>query len=192
MKIKRLSDGIVTNAIADRFIDPTNEHVYYNLTHGNKGHGTWKWFSGLKVSDFNVNDISITLDGDNYNLVPVYKKGKLLKDNKNNICYNVVIDNDPYHKNDILLLWNIPSRGYKDIEYDIDGVVEVIGVGVSGKSRGESTVTSPAPVLEIAGDCVLMWRGKDVRGNAISQTIEYSYHESKWVIGGILKAVGDA
>jgi len=186
MKILRLTDSLVSPACTNKHVDTTTNKCYSNLTHGTKGPATWMWFAGISPKHFpNNSGDELLLDGDNYSLVPVYKKSMLLRDKKDNICYNVTIDNDPTHKNDIILLWSIPGRTYADITFEVSGSVELLGEGVYGKSRGPNSITIPAPVLEIFGDCKLVWIGKDSNGHTVSQVVDYAYTESKWDIGSI-------
>jgi len=188
MRIERLSDGMITSAIADRYVDPVSKKVYFNLAHGAKGPSTWKWYAGLSAKHFSSEDNCVILDGDNYNILPIYSKGDILRDKVGNICYNVVIDNDLAHHKDIILLWGIPTRGYRNLSYTIHGGVELIGEGKAGKSRGPNSVVGPAPVLEIIGDCELVWYGTDTSGAAVKQVAKYQYYDSKWSIGGVEKS----
>ena len=183
MKIMRLIDSIIDVAVADRYDDPKSKNRHYNLSHGSKGASTWRWYAGLDPRCFPNDSNCVVLDNDNYNLKPVYSKNKLLKDAKGNICYNIVTDSNPEHKHDILLLWSIPVRNCTDVEFSIDGDVDIVGTGYSGKSRGEKSTVTPAPVLEITGDCVLKWSGTTKQGKSVKQTVSYRYYESHWTIG---------
>jgi len=185
MKILRLVNSIITTATANKYIDPKSGKQYFNLTHGVKGPATWKWYAGVSPKYFPEEVDSIIFDNDNYGLIPVYRNNKLLADTKGNLCYNIITDNDPSNESDILLLWTIPTRTYKDIKYNISGSVDLLGEGSHGRSRGPNSVSTPAPVLEIYGDCQLRWSGLSSEDGEIEQIISYDYASSKWAIGAI-------
>jgi len=182
MKILRLSNSVISAAIADKYIDSKTNHEHFNINHGARGPDTWRWFACLHDMYFKSKEPQIVLDNDNYELDPVSRNGEPLTDTKGNQCYNIVIDNDPAHKNDILLLWTIPGRGYDNVEYDVSGSVEVIGAGSLGKSRIEGTTSYPAPVLLISGDCTLKWEGINSDGMKVTQVVNYEYWNTTWNI----------
>jgi hypothetical protein len=185
MKILRLSNSIVRPAIADRYIDPASGVIHFNLRHGSKGKGSWLWYAGLSSTHFNSKEDSISLDDDNYGLVEVYSKGILLKDKRDNICYNVIIDNDPSHANDILLLWTITGTGYSDVSYEYSGCADLVGMGISSRLLRPEDGKVDAPILNIYGDCSMRWNATNSSGTKISQDINYVFCDNEWNIGPI-------
>jgi len=182
MKILRLSNSVISCAIADKYVDSNSGKVHFNINHGSRGTNTWRWYACLHDLYFKSEESHITLDGDAYELDPVMRNGSPLVDSKDNQCYNVVMDNDPCHKNDILLLWTIPGRGYDNVEYSVTGNIELIGEGSSGKSRLEGAASYPSPILLISGDCKLHWSGVNSNGDKVSQNISYDYWNTNWGI----------
>jgi len=185
MKILRLTDSVVTNAEADIYVDPLTKHKYFNLAHGTKGPATWKWYAGVDPSYFDKEGVTLVFDRDSYNLAPIYKAGKPVSDKKGNLCYNVIIDNDPSHRKDVVLLWSIPARTYTNVEYSISGSAQEIGLGVFGKSRGINSIIIPAPVVEIFGNCTLTWSAMNSDNVTIMQSITYNHYDTSWDIGSL-------
>lgn len=185
MKIKRLTDAGASPAIADVYIDPDTKKKHFNLVHGIKGADLWKWYAGIDPNYIDTNTDKLVLDQDNYCLTPVMRGGKHMMDKKNNKCYNIATDNNPSHCTDVLLLWNIPSRSYRNISYSISGDVSLIGEGYNGKSTSDRVITAPAPVLEIFGDCEISWSGINNSGAMVKQQIKYHYHTEQWDINPV-------
>jgi len=170
--------------------DKTTGKRYYNLTHGTKGPGTWRWYAGTDPVKFPSDTPELVLSDSNYLLLPVYKNGNIVKDMRDNICYNIGVDNDPSHSGDILLLWSIPGRTYIDVEFSISGSAELLGKGSVGRSRGDASITWPSPVVEIYGDCELVWVGKTKDNKDVTQIVKYTYASKEWDIGVIAVAEG--
>ncbi len=182
MKILRLTNYQVTPAVAEVYKHKGKN--YFNLKHGMFGSNFWRWSCGLEYKHFKPkkDEVSLTLDNDNYTIVPVKHGGELLKDGMGNVVYNIGIDHSSAYRNDILLLWNIPNKLFKDVTYTLNGMCSEIGRGSVGRTRGTVIYKSPYPVIEIVGDTTLSWTGVDNDGNQYSQTVKYSYAENLWDI----------
>jgi len=185
MRIMRLANSSLSPAIAERYVGESGSKAHYNLKHGTRGSDGWRWSAGLHDASFECEEEFKTLDGCNYDIVPVKVDGRIRKDSVGNIYYNIFVDNDPSHAEDIILLWTIPGRTYTDIEFSVSGDVDVLGEGKAAKSRTKSAGYTVAPVLLIYGDCEFSWAGKCAKGNAVGQTIKYRYGDKDWKISPI-------
>jgi len=184
MRITRLTGSLISPAVADIFINRKTEVVHHNLSHGTKSTGCWKWFAGLSHEHFDLANEPYTLDGDSYVLLPVKKNGLILKDAKGNVCYNIGIDSDPSHVNNILVLWTPAERAYSDVVVDVSGSCEIVGHGknIANRTNRES---SPAPVVEIYGDADLYWTGKRADGVVVCQHVKYNLGTKQWTFSDV-------
>jgi len=163
MKIVRINTNITSPAIAEVYINNKTDRLYYNLTHGTMGDSLWKWVAMLDASKFRpagIND-TLTLTGNDYNIVPIKKdKNNYLKDNVGNMVFKITTDTSEEHKNDLLVLWDIPNKKYDNIFFNLYGLVDTIGMGKNGKVRESSTISTPAPILEVQGESEFTWVAK--------------------------------
>jgi len=174
MRVVRLNSETASPAQATVIENLRTGSLYFNIWHGRRAQKLWSYVCSLNHKFFSprtVNDV-LELNNNNYILKPVMKKGVCVKDTRGNELYCITIDNDPGHKQDILLFWEIPNFNFVDVTYKHSVKAALLGAGASGKIRGNNEYISPYPVLEIVGECVLSWRGKDSQGNVYSQTIE--------------------
>jgi hypothetical protein len=195
MKILRLTSINVGPVIAQTFKKSKDaNNIYFNIKHGSAGKNLWVYSCGLHSVHFkpaNEKD-SLELSGDNYILRPIKKRvgGSeddkiVLKDKIGNTLYSISIDNMRHHKKDIILFWEIPNNNYTDVSYTTSGNVSELGKGWIGKERNEKLYSSPAPVLEIQGNCSLEWVAVDIDGFKIKQTIKYDFEKANWDISPI-------
>lgn len=189
MKILLLRDNIVSPATAIVRKNKTANKLYFYIPHGTRLPGLFAYNMGVNYKDFapkNENE-ELKLDGNNYIILPVRKDDKIVTDSNNNTIYYVAKDYNTSHSDDIILFWEIPNKKYTDVEFKVSGEVEVIAKGFSGKQRGTELYKSPAPVLEIYGDCQFEWSGKSDTG-IVGQSIKYKYSDSNsWNIVNIKK-----
>jgi len=173
MKILKLDHIGIKNAKAVVFKNKKNNELYFNIKHGSSKF--WVWSASLDKKYYkpkNDNDV-LELSENDYILIPIKGKKEVLKDKKNNTLYFISKDYMEIHKNDILLLWEIPNKNYTSVKYKVEGNASVIGTGMAGKERDNVKYTSPAPVVEILGNCKLTWEAVDVNGDKYKQEIEY-------------------
>ena len=154
----------------------------------------FNYHHGLKLKNFHLYTLSFStrhflpksesdkliLKDDNYIIMPIIKDGEKLKDNNNNILYNVHVDNNKSHIKDVILFWEVPNRNYSNIKYKLEGDVELIAEASSGITRSGKLSITPMPVLDIFGDCKLSWNAVNSKGENIEQTIEFNYYEDRW------------
>lgn len=184
MKILNLSATETTPVVAIVPNRKKQDKLYYEIQHGSRGSTLWMWTANFAYQQFSPKDISdeLKLTGDNYYLKTLYKEGVATTDKQGNVNYLITTDNMHNHKKDILLLWEIPNvNNDTDLKYEISGQVNELGLGYTGRERGTNIGKTPAPVLEITGDCVLKWCST-VDGVTSSQTIKYNYSKDNWDI----------
>ncbi|MCI4435726.1 MAG: hypothetical protein JHC33_02800 [Ignisphaera sp.] len=186
MRLVRLELYGVVPVVATPFKNKRNNRLYYNIQHGIKdtthNSKTWKYVCELRINDFipeNESD-TISLSNNNYTFKPVRHNGETVKDLKGNNVYIVGINNAATDKNDVIVFWEIPNKYYTDVKYTITGDCSIIGLGVNGKERDGKIYTSPAPVVEVLGDCILYWSGKTENNTIITQTIKYNHKNGSW------------
>lgn len=175
-------------------IDTVKAHVskkagsgepYLSIKHGSSGF--WVYYIMLSKNFFTVNqaDEAYELKGDSFVLKPLKKKGSPIKDNKGNIVYCLEKDYMENHRKDNLVFWEIPNKYYTGVQHKVNGAAKEIAAGIVGKERDGTAYSSPAPIIEVLGDCTLSWVGKDLNGKVVSQTIKYDYMNNDWDIGKI-------
>lgn len=156
---------------------------YHNVKHGSYGKGLWKWSIGMKSDIFPVVDNkTLTLDQDNYILIPVKRNNATSKDGIGNTMYNISTDEMLSHKNDIIALWEPDAVNINDFEYTITGCIEEIGKGYTGKTRNDRTIKIPTPIFEITGSCDIKWEGIGPNNVKHSQHISYCGDTDEWNI----------
>lgn len=159
--------------------------MFYNIKHGGQGENLFMYTIGLNKKLFSPEAMSdtIELDDNTYILLPVYVDKKHKQDSKGNYLYFISIDHMDNHKEDYIILWEIPNKLYTEVTYTINGDASELGSGISGRSRGSTNYTSPSPVLEIYGECELCWTGVNANGIKHKQII--SFKNGDWNIGAI-------
>ena len=186
MKIMKLANNKVDYATATTYTNKEGVH-YFNLYLGTPGVNTWLWKCYLDKKYFvpDTSTSTMTLDKDNYNILPIKyrKKGvsKYIKDSKGNISYNIVLDTEVSHVNDVLVLWELSNKKMSDVTYDITGDALIIGKASTGRDRGTGGDIIPALAIEITGDCKLEWSGM-YNKEEVRQVIEYVYTDKNWKI----------
>ena len=189
MKLLRLTYLATEEVKAQAFKSNNKESMHYAVKHGTDGSNFGYWLGRIskKVSEpDNISDV-FTLKGNNFILLPVKRDSEILRDKLGNIVYTIGIDFNTMHQKDIILYWEIVNKNYNTIEYSISGDVSEIGKGYNGKDRGDIVYKSPAPVLEIYGNCTLNWTAVDVLGDEYTQ--EIVYHDNDWDVKPITKTV---
>jgi len=187
MKIVKLT-GLGIGSVTAQVYKNTKGKMYFNISHGTKGKDLFVWKCGLRDGRFTPKSEGDTLElnDNNYIIRNVLDKNKqVMKDVNGNLLYNIDIDYMENHKNDLLVLWEIPNKNYKECRYTVTGDVDVIGEGKTGKIRGDKKFISPAPVLEIYGDCELVWSAVDKNNKGYKQIFKYDYAENKWSINPV-------
>ena len=191
MKIVKLSIAEVKPATAQAHVKDNGNgyiHKQYNMKHGTSGadFGYWLLPISEQIAKPEKSSDILELTDNKYILIPGTQKGKD-KDRLGNDAYKLTIDYTTLHQKDLIVLWDIPNKNYKDVVFTTDGDVDVIGTGYNGKSRGGVLYKSPAPVLEVFGDCNLCWSAVDKNGVKCEQKITYHYTSGDWDIGQITK-----
>lgn len=173
MRVIILSELKTTPAIAQVYHNKTKGQLYYNIRHGAPGVNFGYWLGMISPSvaiPKDINDI-LTMDDDSYTLSAHRKNGETVTDKLGNVTYTINKDFSSMHKNDTLLLWEIPNKEYVDVRYSISGNAKEIGIGYNGKDRGDVVYKSPAPVVEVYGKAILAWTAINVDGEMQTQTI---------------------
>ena len=186
MRVLTLANFKIQPAVAELY-KSNDDKYYFNLRHGIVGYSFWRWSVGLDINYFRPTKelTEYVLDGNDYFLDPIKKNGVTSTDSIGNSLYTITKDKMTIHKNDILLLWEIPNKYFTNVSYETSGMCTVIGEGSVGRLRGDTVFKSPCPVIEILGDCILSWTGKDIEGKIYSQIIKYDYAEKKWDVSPI-------
>lgn len=189
MRLVRLELYGVVPVVATTFKNKHNNRLYYNVQHGIKDtthrvadSKTWRYGCELRINDFlpeNESD-TISLADNNYTFKPIRFNGETVKDLKGNIVHIIGINNAATDRNDVIVFWEIPNKYYTDVKHTITGECSIIGLGINGKERDGKIYTSPAPVVEILGDCTLTWSGKTENNTLITQTIKYNHQNGSW------------
>jgi len=191
MKILKLANNQVTNAIATTYTNTKKGASYFNLEIGTVtgvSSKTWLWKAFLSRKHFKPSGENDTLEltSNDYNITPIHynKSGvkKYLRDNRGNISYNIIRDSDTSHNNDILLLWELTNSNISNVNYTVSNGAIVIGKAYSGKDRGVSSYSIPSLVLEITGNCELSWTGTTKDNIPVKQVIKYNYIDKSWDI----------
>ncbi len=150
MLIKILKNGELVSPIPRVYKGRLPETCYYNLIHGNKE--GWEYRLSVDSRIAKVRECpEFKLDKNYYILRPLKRNGVPSKDKKGNLYQVISRDFDTTHKNNILLLWEINTK-YTDVLYHVKGFVSKIGEGFNNET--------PAPVLELYGDCTLTIKAK--------------------------------
>jgi len=187
MRILKLTGNIISPAIAAATKFKNSDKMYYTLHIGSIGKDLWCYKIGLDFRHFKPKDSTdiLTLSGSNHFIKPIFKNNEIIKDAMGNDMYVITIDHMDNHKNDILLLWEIPNKyNYTNIQYKLEGFVSELAIGYTGKVRSSLISKTPAPVLEITGDCSFSWSAEDDK-STYEQHIKYSYAEKEWEINPI-------
>lgn len=189
MQLMRLGKSTlrsVTARVITRGANTRNKSVmYFTVTHGSAGEGLHqvRFAVDKYVGLADKPDDTLQMQHKDYNIFPIRREGKHIKDRNNNNIYCIYRDSSSeMHANDYLIFWDIPNDFYKSVKYDVSGNVAIISEGYNGKVREDSYV-SPAPVLEVTGDCKLAWTGVNNNGQVITQIITFT--EGVWDVGEI-------
>ena len=180
MKIMKLTSKRLS-PVTPIIIKKKPNTLYFNIKHGSRGDKLHSYTFGLDASKFKPTSISdeLELKDDNYVLLPIYKNEEQRKDRAGHPMYFISTDDMDDHKNDYIILWEIPNKFYTNVEYTTSGNVNVLGEGKIGRSRGGEDYISPSPILEVYGVCSLEWTAcKD--GSRYKQS--FSYDGEKWSI----------
>jgi len=191
MKIVKLTWLGVESAKAQVYASKKNNTMYFNIKHGSSGRqfGYWLGRVSHKVGVPNSIGDELILDKDNYVLISTLNKdtNEVSIDKLGNVIYTIGVDYSTIHNKDLIVLWEIPNKNYTKVDYTVNGDVNIIGKATSGKDRGNKMYKSPAPVLEIYGDCELRWTAVNNSNEVIEQKVFYDYANSSWDISPINK-----
>ncbi len=174
--------GSVTTRDVKTTIVGSDNKKYHNVKHGSYERGFWAYSIGVskKLCNPDVDKEPMSLTDDNYKLIPIKRDGNPVVDKKDNIMYYLADDMSDEHRDDYLVLWNIPNACYRDVKYEFTGNVNEIGKGYNGKIRDNTQYISPSPVLEVVGPAVLRWSGITLNGDTVKQKIVFD--NSNWII----------
>jgi len=163
-KIKSIGEEVPVEAV----LIEKNNHSYYNIFHGDPH--CWEFRCSVDKRMSNKRENTLPLNKDNYILRELRDNNKLLlKDPKGNVYYVISKDNDPTHKNDLLLFIDLDVE-LTDVIITYTGFARSIGNGYRGKT------TTPCPVVEFYGDGEVCIKGKI---NATDEYIRiFKYHHT--------------
>lgn len=181
MKLLRLHNNSTSEVIAKLDIRKNNKKPYYKVTHGSFEPGYHGYILPIEDRVFNLkenNPPEQILMGNYYILKPILKDKIQSKDINQQPRYKLTKDDLIDHQQDILLFWEIPNNYFTNVKYKISGNCVEIASGKVGKVRNNKRYISPAPILEIMGDCKLVWTAKDIQGKSIKQTVEYDHSKN--------------
>lgn len=205
MKILRLRNNKVSPVVAyccAQYKSGVNkDKLSFMISHGNYGKYSWSLRTYLHRNTFppTKSGDSLVLDKSNYTFKVQRRAIKddknrtidseYTKDNKGNYIYMVDKDDVSLYNNNIILFWDIPILTCDTVTYRLEGNVRVLAEGIYGKEYLDTTLTVPAPILEIYGNCKLTWNGSDeVRNLKYTQTITYDYDKDIWDSTSISKS----
>ena len=163
------------------------DRVYFNYRFGLKRYGFSEYRLTFSYKDFKPNSITdvMTLDKDNYIILPITKNDKDQYNKNNQKLYCVYEDKSKSHTKDTILFWEIPNRNYTNIEYRLEGDVSLLAQASTGLVRNEKTFKTPILMLDVYGSCELHWEANNYLGDKVSQTITYSYEDDRWDLESI-------
>lgn len=187
MRVVKLSDHKIENAVATVFENSKNKKLYFNIEHGNNAVKKVSSVYRISIStDFLIPEKStdkVELKEDSFCLTPLKIKGENLKTRKGHQVYILKQTIGNMSDTDLLVFWNITNKKFLEgeISYKIEGDVRLIGEGTFAIERGDTIYCTPAPVLEIYGNCVLSWKGIDnSTRKECGQIITYNYIDDKF------------
>jgi len=184
MKIMKLTTSVLLPVTAEVVTNKSKDNsLFYNIKHGGRGSGLFTYTIGVDKRLFKPTGThdKLHLIDNNYIMLPIYENKKHKTDSKGNYLYFISTDTMEDHKNDYIILWEIPNKFYSNVTFKTYGDVRVIGEGLLGRSRGIENYTSPAPVLEVFGNCTLEWSATDENGKMYSH--KTSLDDDGWKIG---------
>lgn len=171
MKILRLTtDGLLEPLTAQPI--EKNDTIYYNIFHGSKTCWEFRCAVDSRIATPKINK-DLILKEDHF--IFRYLKDKDDKEILDQVGNKYIViskNSDPSHKLDTLLFWDI-EHPVTNIEFTINGFANEIGRGYNGTE----TIKSPAPVLEIYGDCELSYTGQ-INDKNVAITYLYDYNNS--------------
>lgn len=164
-----------------------NAKCTFCITHGSFGNGLWNIKTYLHTRSFPLGNPGdkIKLEGDDFTFSAIRKDNKFIKDQKGNFIYIISKDNSKYDINTIILFWNLPILPNAEVTYSLHGSARLIAEGTFGKFHIDNLIKTPAPIIEITGDCKLEWYIKDYKHNTITtQSITYDSQLDSWDMSG--------
>lgn len=190
MKIVKLTTAEVKSAICQTYSKKKeNGKVYrtYSIKHGTSGTDFGYWLLPVTSSiDIPTSDGDSKELNDNKYILVKRKQDNKSVDRLGNNLYMLAMDYNTLHQKDLIVLWEIPNKNYTSVIYTINGDVEYLGKGYNGKVRGSIIYKSPAPVLEVFGDCTIGWEAVNKEGHTCTQQIAYDYARGQWDIQPIV------
>lgn len=185
MRIEELSTGGVKPAIAVVRRNINNKTLSFNIMHGSFGTGLGFWSArlngrfGRPTSESDM----ITLDKNTYDLYAVRNgSNQVMKDVLDNTLYGVTDNRVQGDSRGVIILWRIPNVNYSEVSYSLVGMCSELGSGWNGKDRGDVIYKSPAPVVEVFGDCILSWEAKTSSGETVKHVSTYDSNKETWDI----------
>ena len=159
----------------------------FSIMHGSfpkRGLNTWgvRFYlkrNLIKGDDFKEKD-TIVLKDTNYYVMPLKDKNRenILDKNKN-VIYMITESNDtPTLNNHDVVFWYIPLANSK-ISIEYSGNVREVLRGTYGEEYLDMVYKAPAPVLDVMGDCELMYKYIE-NGVEYKNVYTYNQKEDKW------------
>lgn len=187
MRIVKLLDHKLENAVATVFENNKNHKLYFNLEHGNNIVKNVSHVYRISISTNFIKPEKTTdkyeLKEDTFCITPLKIKGVNIKTRNGYQIYILKQTTGNMSDSDMLVFWHISNKKFLkgEINYSVEGDVSVIGEGAYASERGDNIFYMPAPVLEIYGNCTLKWEGIESNTRRkYGQIITYNFIDDKF------------
>lgn len=172
MKLIKLVGDEVKPVYADPYTNPKTGTKHFNIIIGSNKDIAHRRHIKLDSNIFGnpILDKSFELIDNDYIIKPIYNKS-------NNSTFNYVLskDNSEVHKNDVLLIWELPNVNQENTETEIKGVYDKLLETTYVKRRQDKRFESPILVLELMSDCTL-----SMTINGVKKTLYFNYKTSEF------------
>lgn len=149
MKLIKLVGDVVKPVLAEPYTNKETGTKHFNIIIGSEKDIGHRRHIKLDTSIFGnpIIDKSFELIDNDYIIKPINKKSD----------FNYVLskDNSDIHKNDVLLIWELPNINQDKTEIEIKGNYDKLLETKYVKRRKDKKYGSPILVLELMSDCVL-------------------------------------
>ena len=187
MKFLKLSDHKLDKLVANVYKNDKNGNLYYIVRHGDLNvkniSAQYTLSIDSKLAKPKEESDIFVLEDETLTIKPIYVRGSLVKNKRNEQLYTITAERSGMPDKDMFVFWYIPANRCKhgDVTYTLQGNVNLIAEARYAKDRGEVIFSTPAPVLEIYGNCVLTWSGVDLDGKKHGQSITYDTLTEKFL-----------
>ena len=149
MKLIKLVGDVIKPVLAEPYINKETDTKYFNILIGSVKDKCYSRYIKLDTSVFGnpIINKSFELIDDDYIIKPI--------NNKSEFNYVLSKDNSDIHKNDVLLIWELPNINQDKTEVDIKGTYDILLETKYVKRRKDKKYSSPILILELMSDCVL-------------------------------------